>query len=398
MKKIQTLFTVLATVLVTSAGDIAGADPFVPKDAPILKPGKSAPLGNTATPPANINVAPPGVVAPLPPAALSTRVTGKLSFANCSPRTADVSLLVDGRIPGSVRIGPHPVDEFAWQYTIDGLAVGTHSLTAQLAASRCRGGRWAPASRSVTLRPGGTAAGNDFHYSVSPGVARINTRLVALAIEGAFHGTRMRINNYGPRRGNTWHVPNDSYLRLGSGLGGGEGAFNIPEVRETPYRYYVNDMNLTRVQALFQDGQFLLSFQFESNGTEIKGRCASSGVGTLLCAAGSDSSAPDFQLSSTRTAVFLQPVRYGDSISYGNVRTRFSTRIDGSGLGEVVEGLVRSEIRSAVENVTQRMLDQEAVRRQIADALRSVLASNGVGAVSALRVEGENLVIEHLPR
>jgi len=241
------------------------------------------------------------------------------------------------------------------------------------------------------------------------GVAQAETRsvnagLVASAIEGAFRGTQLRLNNYGPRHGDSWHKANDSFLRMSATLGGGERRFDIPEVvirarvkvpllPDPKYtaRYYISDVNLASVAVAPAGGTFKITMRFESNGTELKGRCSDG------CVVGSDDTAPDFQINGARVDVFLTPAALDGSVSYGAARPEFHGHVDGSGLGEFFENKVKREIKNRLEPTIAGKLNEATVRHQVAAATRATLNRLGIGRVNSVRMIGGNLVIDHTP-
>ena len=145
-------------------------------------------------------------------------------------------------------------------------------------------------------------------------ITRVPGALIRAAIDSAFRGTALKLHNYGPRHGNSWHLRNGSRLVLGPALGGGAHAFDIPEARKGPFRYYVNDVNLAALTVGFDAGRVKLNMRFEKTGTEIKGRC---GGGVFDgCVAGSDSTAPDVQWQGDASLdVLLRPVALAGSIA-----------------------------------------------------------------------------------
>jgi hypothetical protein len=260
--------------------------------------------------------------------------------------------------------------------------------------------------RQVTVAAGGTASGQDFTYRVNRQTRRIRTSTIAALIETAFAGTQLHLNNYGSRHGDSWHKANDSFLRLGPALGGRELRFNIPEVvirakvtlpllPDPKYtaRYYVNDFNLSGITARAQDGTFKISLNFESRGTELKGRCSAG------CIVGSDGTAPDFQINNAHLVVSLTPARHvTGGLSYGSVSAAFHARVDASGIGEFFDGTVKREIKSRLEPAIVQALSTDDVRTRVAAALRATLDRFGIGSITSVRVEGDDLVIEHIPR
>ena len=248
------------------------------------------------------------------------------------------------------------------------------------------------------------AAGDAATQTARADIIRIDAGLIASQIENAFRGTTLRLNNYGPRRGDSWYLANDSLLRLGAPLGGREHRFTIPEVvirarvkvpllPDPKYtaRYYISDMNLIRVSVAAEGAALRIRMEFDSRGTELKGRCSAG------CVVGSDDTAPDFQINRSRVDVSLTPAVFRDGLAYSSVNAQFSARVDSSGLGEFFERRVKSEIKSRLEPAIVNALNNDDVRMRIYSALRPTLDTARIGVVRSVRLEGRNLVIDHTP-
>ncbi|KAB2851382.1 MAG: hypothetical protein F9K44_01770 [Hyphomicrobiaceae bacterium] len=222
---------------------------------------------------------------------------------------------------------------------------------------------------------------------------RVPMATIATTIQSVLRGTQVHLNNYGRRHGNSWHKPNDSFVRLSAALGGREARLTLPEVRgPAGRRYYVNDFNLSSVDASASGSAISLVLQFESRGIELKGRCS----GNITCFGASDDAAPDFNINNARLLIPLVPVRHGGDLAYATVNATFSATVDGRGLGELIEGLVQRTIKREVEQAVEGQLNSADVRNRIASELRSrVLAPLRIGAITGIRVDGANLVIDH---
>ena len=108
-------------------------------------------------------------------------------------------------------------------------------------------------------------------------ITRINTEFVVPLINQMIQGMELRLNNHGPRHGSSWHVPNDSFVRLSRNLGGDEQRFDIDEFKKKigrrRYLYYVNDVNLLDIRVSTDNQTFVLSLSFDEEGNEFKGHC-----------------------------------------------------------------------------------------------------------------------------
>jgi hypothetical protein len=381
-------FALIGALMLLSTGPLAAQSGTPAVKKPPLVPSKT-PLIKVTPPPAKRV---PGA-GTLDPKALRTTITGALRFVDCNAGLGDVTVSAGGR---TAPAQADPSDEFRFRYTITGLPAGTHAVTPQLAAGKCRGGAWTPATRSVRLDIASTVASQDFEYRVPRQTRRVGGPLLASLIQGAFAGTVIHLNNYGPRHGNSWHVPNDSFIRLGAGVGGGELRFSLTEVRAAAgRRYYVHDLNLDRLLVRPETGAIKMIFEFESVGTEVKGRCSDN----ITCFGASDDAAPDFEINSSRLEISLTPVRHATGgVTFGPVDARFFAAVDGRGLGELVEGIVERDTRTAIQNTARNSLDQPGVRDRVATALRPVLEGVRITGITAVRMDGRDLVIEFIPQ
>jgi hypothetical protein len=331
-------------------------------------------------------------------------LSGTIRVVDCNARPSDVHLSA-----GRVTVEPRPVEgsDSVWAYSISGLAAGSYTIAPVLASGKCIGGSWNPPSRRAEISGGLASVGRlDFEYTGHRVVTRINTLILAGLMQTAFRDTTIHVNNYSTTRHavhgrDSWYVPNDSFVRFGSGMGGDEERFTVLEISEAPLRYYVRDFNLARV-VVRPDGEvFKISFVFEDRGpAEIKGHCSNTTASVdPACPAGSDSTAPDFEIGDARLDVQLPPAREAHGgITYGRVAVTFDARIDGAGLGELVETQVKREIKKTVEDIVTHILDRPDVRERVARLMQPELTRAGVGDVISARIVGRDLVIESYPR
>lgn len=310
--------------------------------------------------------------------------------------------------------------EFAtqWNYvvTLSGLPYGTYTFSPQLSPRDCPGGSWSPASRSVSYTVSvQSVRSQDFGYSVPLAETRIATARLTSLIEGCMRGTQIRINNHGPRHGNSWLVANDSFLRLSSCLGGEEAHFTPPEVAiNAPIRvrvrmlYYMNDVNLQLIDVGTEGRSFKLTFQFEDVGTELKGHCIKEeliGGGWKDCPVGTDKGAPDVQIQGMRVHVLLEPTAYLGGITFGRVQVRFEGSIQAGGICNVHGidicdrlGHYKREVQQQIEQAFSNLINRGSARPAVARVFREILDARAIGEVRSARIEGDNFVITHSPR
>ena len=227
---------------------------------------------------------------------------------------------------------------------------------------------------------------------------RLPLSLLLPLIDGAFAGTTLRLHNYGPRHGNSWHAPLASSLALGARLGGRSQAFTIDEFRNGSFRYYVNDINMSRLAFSRAGGAIRLTLDFESRGTELKGRCAG---GVFRCPVGSDDTAPDIQINGGSVTLDLFPAAHGNSVAFNRVTSAFNGRIQAGGIcrsfGDLCDRFThyKARIRDAIQGAAGSMLAGATVKDLLATRLRPELDRAGVGNVVSAFLEGDNLVVIH---
>ncbi len=247
-------------------------------------------------------------------------------------------------------------------------------------------------ARSMNVRPAVVSP-------LKPVQTRVPGILVKAALLSAFQGTRLRLNNYGPKRGGSWHWKNSSFVRLGPRLGGTSKRFNIPEYRKGSFRYYVNDVKLARLDAGIEGGSFRITARFESKGTEFKGRCKG-----YKCVLGSDRSAPDVNWKKPSIVILLTPGAMNGSLTYRQVQIRVKGKLAGNGPcrlpGDPCNMFTRykSRIKKAVVFGLSAQLMKPSVRRRLAQQLRPLLDRFRIGSVQSVRVSGGDLIITHYKR
>lgn len=233
--------------------------------------------------------------------------------------------------------------------------------------------------------------------------------LISTLVNNAVQGSQLHLNNFGPKHGNSWHKPNDSYIRLSQPLGGTEHRFNLPEKTVDldcgtfcpdlgTGRFYVQDWNLQTVQVAWQRPQFKLSLLFESNGREIKGfHTGSVSLG--------DNGLPDANIDNARLDVLIKPVVLNGRLTYQVVSTDFNANIQATGACNVF-GIdickrffdYKGELTSQVESQVRSRLNDPALRDRIGTVIQPVLTQFGIGTVTKVSVNGDNLVIRHTGR
>lgn len=241
--------------------------------------------------------------------------------------------------------------------------------------------------------------------------ARINLGEVTAALNIIFAGMQLKLNNYN----GSHHITNGSYLQWPLLMTGGQARrqrFNIPEVRQGPYFYYISDVNLERVRFSLSGGRIVLHMAFESRGTELPGRCfvIAKHVPDLkdriayraLCAVGNDKAAPDVQWNNLSVIVRVRPqARKGNVYLVDpQVTVGGNPQIGGiCNLGfDLCNALTnyKQVIRQGLEARIRSMLASARAQRAIANVIRQrILAQRKIELVASARIVGRTLVLQH---
>jgi hypothetical protein len=239
------------------------------------------------------------------------------------------------------------------------------------------------------------------YTGTSPIIKEINIPFAFFAneMQSAFQDTKVHLNNYGPRHGNSWYKVNDSFVELPAVLGGAKQNFSFPVKNAFPFRYYMKNVNLSSIQVNSSQGRLAIEFNFESNGKEIKGRCSNS----YLCVLGSDLSAPDVQMNNAKASVYLTPAARNGSISFSQIASDFTADIQAQGACNVI-GIsyvcnaltdYKHDIKNSAKQAIKNAVDSDSIRNKIAEKMRLKLVSYGIRDVISVDVLSNILVIKH---
>jgi hypothetical protein len=224
-------------------------------------------------------------------------------------------------------------------------------------------------------------------------------QIFANEIQSTFQSTKMRLNNYGDKHGNTWYKGNDSYVELPASLKVPKQQFSFPAMNDYPFRYYMNDVNLSSVQVDVAQDRLAVEFNFESSGKELKGHCAT----LVLCPLGEDLTAPDVEINNMKVTVYLTPVaRYG-SISFSQVDVDFAADIQAQGgcdvavISSVCDLLTgyKQKIKDTAKSAIKNMIDRNDVRNEIANKMRLPLAVYDIKNITNVSVANDYIDITY---
>jgi hypothetical protein len=236
---------------------------------------------------------------------------------------------------------------------------------------------------------------------------RVDARAVAVAISKVLGGIDIHLNNIGERHGNSWHRPNDSWVRFqGVNL-----RFSLDERtfrrKNGIYRYfyYVNDVNLRSggIDTQFEPGRFVLYANFEEGGAEAKGLCRykkpGGDYGKCPGANEGDGNAPDLDWIRPRVKVEFVP----DVLNGGVVWFAKSVKVEGDfklhgvcGAGNECKGILgdwEGELRGNVQEAIRALFNGGEFRTRFADAMRRTLDALDVRNVRSAEIQGSSVVL-----
>ena len=335
--------------------------------------------------------------------ALQAKVKGKLSMPGCNLKP---QFKVSNKLVLAKNLKLTKFSD-GYLYTLTLLAATkVAKIKPYVDLNKCIG-NWSPFDTLVVVKKAGETIYNK-NFKFKPGIykKKIPIGLLTSLLQNNFKGTKIRLNNYGPKHGNSWYKGNSSYVQLSSALGGKKQKFSIPAINTIPYRYYVNNVNLQSISVDHANNKLRIRFKFEGKGTEIKGRCKSGNlIKNIACAAGSDSSAPDVQMNGAVASVYLKPKVYGDksTITYGDININFKAKIQAQGIckigGDICNAVsnYKSKIRKGIKNAMRTNPDNNKVRKAVANALRSLIKSQGIKNIINVVIYNGNLIIQYRP-
>lgn len=207
---------------------------------------------------------------------------------------------------------------------------------------------------------------------------------VAIAFNTALSSTRIHVDNYGKKQGTSW-LQNSSYILLPNGIKKG---FPIPEytykiTKRRKWKYYVNDMNTSSIQATINGSSILATARFENQGEELKGKCLKRRFRRWK-QCGLKRIERDIHLNNAMLSVLMRPVSYQGSISYAkDLKVDFKTDVRISNkLCRVfkrvcgwIQGKIKRRLTNTIETQFARNLQNERVRARVATSIKNSLGN-----------------------
>ena len=174
--------------------------------------------------------------------------------------------------------------------------------------------------------------------------------------------------------------------------------FTIPEKKvKKPARdwtYYVKDIQSINQWIEFdnQARKFILTVEFEGNGSEIKGECR--GCKKRF----RDSRAPDINWKGKRLAkITLVPIAYDNSIAFEVEKVDLVGPFDLNGPTEKffpsLIAFFESKLKDGIEKQARTILNSAENKQAMADAMRNTVRFLGLTRVRTVEITGLNLYI-----
>ena len=174
--------------------------------------------------------------------------------------------------------------------------------------------------------------------------------------------------------------------------------FTIPEKKiKKPARdwtYYIKDVQSINTWVSFdnQARKFILTVEFEGNGSEIKGECR--GCKKRF----RDSRAPDVNWKGERKAIItLNPIAYDNSIAFDVEKVALKGPFDLNGPAEkFFPSMIKffeSKLKSEIKKQAKTILNSEDNKQAMADAMRNTVRFLGLTRVRTVEITGLNLYI-----
>ena len=295
------------------------------------------------------------------------KVSGAIRIDNCAPPASAINVKITRKpyrcstsLPSSITVNAVAAGG-VYIYNIDQkqAAAGQYSIEAAFAERATCGARGTWHSNQslpgfelstgnfALSAAGATPAIHQFYYVAPTAVLRIPVTRMESYLQSVFGTITMRLNNHGPRSGNGFYMPQDSYVSYLSFENGMPVAkkkyFYIPEKRidldagwYSPdfgdVLIYLNDIN--SIPAIVQHdggGSFRLEYAFEDRGPEIKGYYINENTGA------NDSLVPDANITGFKVVARLSLTAVNGLIGYQVNRTLVEGNMEDTGICNNVE-------------------------------------------------------------
>jgi hypothetical protein len=190
-------------------------------------------------------------------------------------------------------------------------------------------------------------------------------------VAAKLNGTTGKLNTFGPRIGDSWFKPRDSWMKFPNAIRPDTMFFDqLREIMISPRRYYYNDINLSNIRGQVNGLYIRLNVNWESNDAELRGEC----VNDVGCMFGS----PTVQLDNFSIQINVRPAVGGGVLSYDpfDIQVNFSYNFgaDCGILSDLCKEVFKDPLQNALFNsrfMLSDVLSQNAIRNEIGTALNA---------------------------
>ncbi len=195
--------------------------------------------------------------------------------------------------------------------------------------------------------------------------------LLANTVGGQLRGTTGKLNTFGPRVGDSWFKPRDSWMKFPNTIRPDTMFFDqLQEIRILPRRYYYNDIRLTAIRGMANNQYVRMNVNWESEGPELRGEC----VNDVGCMFGT----PTVQIDNLSIQINVRPFVAGGTLTYDpfdiQVEFGYGFNADCGILSDLCKEIFKDPMQNAffqTRFMLAGVLASETVRSQIATALNS---------------------------
>tara|TARA_R110002096_G_scaffold266755_1_gene460425 strand:+ start:5145 stop:5963 length:819 start_codon:yes stop_codon:yes gene_type:complete len=142
--------------------------------------------------------------------------------------------------------------------------------------------------------------------------------------------------------------------------------------------YTLNNINSTLTRVEYKNSLYVLNVSFETDDSEIKGRCPG-------CRVGKDKRAPDIQWKDPSLIITLKPTVYNGSFTFEVQRVYLGGDFDFNGVMDKflpsVTRFFQNQMEKAFKNHMQRTFNSGRVKQLLANAFKGEVQKLGISTV-----------------
>lgn len=156
------------------------------------------------------------------------------------------------------------------------------------------------------------------------------------------------------------------------------------------WNYHLKDIRSTRTRVSGKRSSITLQVFFESDGTEIKGKCPG-------CRVGNDKRAPDFHWKNPNLLIYLKPTAYKGMLTFDVRLVKVMGKLEMNGptskFMPSMSYFFKSRIEKAIEKELKQTLNRHEVKTMLGNAFQSEIASLGLDQVLSIDDTKDNIYL-----